>query len=338
MNVFFKIIIAIVTIFFIFHYFTKEYLNPYKLIMVFGKKGAGKTTYLTKTAIKAIKKGKKVYSTIEIPGTTLFDPSDIGFYDFEPESIVLIDEVGMVWDNRDYKNFKPQTRDFFKLQRHAKLKIYLFSQTFDIDKKLRDLTDEMYLLNNRLRIWSSARRIDKTITISKSVDAEGNKMNSTLVEDYKFAPIIFPGSLELTFIPRWVVFYDSYEYIYKQLINGSYTEFSERAEPFLDNKYFRRYLRNKMKTKAWNSIKELSKKIWSWLKQMPRRCTEQLQCSASRVAAFFQRTSNTLLEKKEKYFPQDPEDIANEKALMEFYEKGNKKYVEEETEETNKNE
>ena len=105
-----------------------------------------------------------------------FDPNDIGFYDFEPESIILIDEVGMVWDNRDYKNFKPQTRDFFKLQRHAKLKIYLFSQTFDIDKKLRDLTDEMYLLTNRLRVWSSARRIDKTITISKSVDAEGNKV------------------------------------------------------------------------------------------------------------------------------------------------------------------
>ena len=319
MNVFFKIIIAFIILLFIFHYLTKEYLNPYKLIMVFGKKGAGKTTYLTKTAIKAIKKGKKVYSTIEIPGTVLFNPTDIGYYDFDPESIVLIDEVGMVWDNRDYKNFKPQTRDFFKLQRHAKLKIYLFSQTFDIDKKLRDLTDEMYLLTNRLRIWSLARRIDKTITISKSIDAEGNKMNSTLIEDYKFAPLIFPGSLEITFIPRWIVFYDSYEYIYKEMIHGIFQEFSERALPFLDNKYFKKFLRNKIKTKIITDLKNLAHTIWLWLKALPGRCREQLRISVSRVAAMFKRTSNTLTKVSEKIHPIDPEDAANEAALMEFY-------------------
>ena len=319
MNVIFKILFWFIAILLIFHYFTKEYLNPYKLIMVFGKKGAGKTTYLTKTAIKAIKKGKKVYSTISIPGTVLFDPKNIGFYDFEPNSVVLIDEVGMVWDNRDYKNFKTETRDFFKLQRHCKLKIYLFSQSFDIDKKLRDLTDEMYLLNNHLRIFSTARRIDKTITISKSVDSEGNKMNSTLVEDYKFAPIIFPGSIEFTFIPRWAVFYDSYEYQYGTMISGIYQEMSERALPFLENKYYRKYLRNKLKTKVLTDAKDLALRSWSKLKQMPRLCREQLQSSGSRVAAFFKRTSNTILEKKEKYFPQDPEDVANEEALLKFY-------------------
>ena len=323
MNVFFKIIIWIIVIFFIFHYFTKEYLNPYKLIMVFGKKGAGKTTYLTKTAIKAIKKGKKVYSTIEIPGTTLFNPADIGFYDFIPESVVLIDEVGMVWDNRDYKNFKPQTRDFFKLQRHAKLKIYLFSQSFDIDKKLRDLTDEMYLLTNHLRIWSFARRIDKTITISKSVDAEGNKMNSTLVEDYKFAPIIFPGSLEITFIPRWTVFYDSYEYVYKQMIKGTFTEFSERAKPFLENKFYRSFLRKKLISKVCTSVKLTCIALWMKIKQIPSLCSEWLQSSGSRVATLLKTTSNHLVKVSEKIHPQDPEDVANEEALMKFYEKGN---------------
>ena len=48
--------------------------------MVIGKKGSGKTTLLTKLAIKAIKQGKTVYSTVEIPGTYLFDPLQVGDY------------------------------------------------------------------------------------------------------------------------------------------------------------------------------------------------------------------------------------------------------------------
>lgn len=215
----------------------------------------------------------------------------------------------MVCDNRDYKNFKQQTRDFFKLHRHAKLKIYLFSQTFDIDKKLRDLTDEMYLLTNRMRVWSFARRIDKTITISKSIDSEGNKMNSTLIEDYKFVPLIFPGSLEITFIPIWIVFYDSYEYIYKEMIHGIFQEFSERALPFLDNKYFKKFLRNKIKTKVVTDLKNLAHTTWLWLKALPGRCREQLRISVSRVTAIFKSTSNTLAEVSERINPTDPFDI-----------------------------
>ena len=65
-------------------YFSFKYRNPYRLIMVFGKKGSGKTIFLTKIAVNAIHKGKTVYSTVEVPGAVLFDVQNIGLYTFPP--------------------------------------------------------------------------------------------------------------------------------------------------------------------------------------------------------------------------------------------------------------
>ena len=53
---------------------TQKYVNPYKLIMIFGKKGSGKSTTLTKLALQHIKKGWTVYSTELIPGTYYIKP------------------------------------------------------------------------------------------------------------------------------------------------------------------------------------------------------------------------------------------------------------------------
>ena len=222
----------------VFLLLTNKYLNPYKLIMIFGKKGSGKTTTLTKIALKELKRKRKVYSTVEIPSTYLFNPDDIGTMTFEPNSTVLIDEVGMIWDNRDFKNFKPAVRDFFKYQRQYKLKIYLFSQTFDIDLKLRNLTDEMYLLSNCFRVFSVARRISKKITIKECADG-----TSTLSDTYEFYPLLF-GGLKFTFIPRYISFYKSYDPKKLAYINGTYLELNDVQKRYLSS---RKWLFDKFK-------------------------------------------------------------------------------------------
>lgn len=104
----------------------RKYLNPYKLIMVFGKKGSGKSTTLCKLAFMYHKRGWTVYSTENTPFSYKIDPDQIGFVQLQPHSILLVDEVGMIWDNRNYKSFRPEVRDFFKLQRHYKIRCYLF--------------------------------------------------------------------------------------------------------------------------------------------------------------------------------------------------------------------
>ncbi|WP_420913655.1 hypothetical protein, partial [Intestinimonas butyriciproducens] len=62
----------------IYHLKTKKYVNPYKLIFIFGKKGSGKSTLLTKYALDYLKRGWNVYSTETCPGTYHIRPEDVG--------------------------------------------------------------------------------------------------------------------------------------------------------------------------------------------------------------------------------------------------------------------
>lgn len=188
-----------------------KYRNPYKLIMVFGKKGSGKTTFLTKTAIKYIKKGRPVYSTVYVPGAHLFDVNKIGIMGFPRNSVIFIDEVGMIWDNRNFKNFRPEVRDYFKLQRHYGHTVYLFSQTFDIDIKLRNLTDSMYLVRCHMGWFSVAKKIRRDIML---VEPTGES-EARIADSLEFEPfwmLLFGAPTRIfTYIPHWTRFFDSYE-------------------------------------------------------------------------------------------------------------------------------
>lgn len=187
-----------------------RYRNPYKLIMVFGKKGAGKTTLLTKLAIQYRKEGRPVFSNVEIFGCFKLDPQDIGKKEYPYNAVILIDEVSLIWDNRDFKSFPKHVGRYFRLQRHYKNTVYLFSQNFDIDKKIRDLCDEMYLLTNFMGWLSIARRIKKTPTLHQpETDSSGSsKQEGFITEDFRFD---LPTTWIWTYIPRYIKFFNSFE-------------------------------------------------------------------------------------------------------------------------------
>lgn len=206
-------IIASVLMFLIlfFGYHFIRFRNPYKLIMVFGKKGSGKSTLLTKLSLKYGKKGRPVYSNVPVCGAYLYDTSAIGRISFPEGAVIFVDEVGMIWDNRNFKNFNNSVRDYFKLQRHYKHTVYLFSQSFDIDKKLRDLTDNMYLITNVFNAFSVARRITKSITISHG--DKNSTGESRLIDDMHFDSILLApfGGIRITYLPKYAKYFDSFE-------------------------------------------------------------------------------------------------------------------------------
>lgn len=136
----YKFLLFLILACFVYHLLTKKYINPYRLTMVFGKKGSGKSTLMVRLAYKYLAKGWSVFCTEKLDGCYWIDYKDIGYKNIPPNSLLLIDEVGMLYDNRNFKEFKPAVRDWFKLQRHYKVRVYMFSQSFDVDKKLRDLT------------------------------------------------------------------------------------------------------------------------------------------------------------------------------------------------------
>lgn len=193
----------------IWHLLTRKYLNPYKLTFVFGKKGSGKNTYLAKIAYQHMAKGWRVYSNVDIPGCYQIDSSDIGKFMIPRESVVLLDEVGLIWHSRDHKTFPKHVLRWFKLQRHYGVKVYMTSQDFDCDKALRILADDMYLLVAKLRVWSYGKRIIKYPDL---VSTSGEDSEKRLADQLKFDSLLFfwCGSRILTWIPRWVKYFDSF--------------------------------------------------------------------------------------------------------------------------------
>lgn len=185
----------------------RNFKNPYKLYMIFGKKGSGKSSYLAKLAVKYRRKHYHVYTNmddINIPGVRLIDAKKIGEFVPEPHSVILLDEVGMLYDNRNYKEFRPAVRDFFKLQRHYKCIVYLASQSFDIDKKLRDLTDEMYLCTCVSGMFGIVRPITKKITLTEA----SSFGESRIADNLKFKWIF---SWKVNFLPKYVKYFESFK-------------------------------------------------------------------------------------------------------------------------------
>lgn len=211
-------------------YYSAKFKNPYKLYMAFGKKGAGKSTMMVKLTAKYLRKGWTVYSTNEIPGAYKIDPKDIGKYAFEPNSCLLVDEVGMIWDNREYKNFKPEVRDWFKLQRHYQACVWLFSQTWDIDIKLRNLTDKLYLVINYFNCITVCKEIKRKITVVKpSENAESRIADELVISPFFLAPF---GARLFIWVPRWVKYFDSFEAPALQTKVWPKIEYPEGRSPF----------------------------------------------------------------------------------------------------------
>lgn len=84
----------------------------------------------------------------------------------------------------------------------------MFSQAFDVDKQLRELTDQMYLISNVFRIFSWGKRILKKPTLKENKE-DGS---GTIVDDLRFDSIFFFmfGSRMLTYIPRWTKMFNSF--------------------------------------------------------------------------------------------------------------------------------
>lgn len=200
------LVVFILFFVFVFRFLTRKYRNPYKLYLIFGKKGSGKSSYLVKLAKRYQKKKYIVYTNMEditLPDVRIIHPEDIGEFVPESNSLLLLDEVGILYDNRNYRQFKPETRDFYKYQRHYKVVCYMASQTYDVDVKIRNLVDGMFLVQNVFTVFSLIRPIKKTITLTEAT-SEGE---SRIAENLKFRSIL---DWKLMYIPKYGKYFESF--------------------------------------------------------------------------------------------------------------------------------
>lgn len=215
-------IICLVVFIFIFKK-SREFSNPFKLIMIIGKKGAGKSTSICALSNKYISKGWTVYSTEDTPGTFKVYPDQIGYTEFEPHSVLFIDEIGLIWHSREFKSFAKEVREWFKLQRHRKLKVYCFSQAFDIDKGLRDLCDEIWLIKCYFNIFSVRKKIIKNLDVADRKDQSSDAANGGFIDELKIVPWIVPGARKFVYIPKYAGYFNSYEARKLNIVNYPFT-------------------------------------------------------------------------------------------------------------------
>lgn len=174
------------------------------IIGIFGLPGQGKSTFLTKCAHKCLR-GKSfmgipahqnVFTNFECTGCYKLDFDKLGVYCFE-DALILIDEIMLLADSRDFKTFPARLKYFMSHHRHYHCDVIWCSQYWDdCDKKIRVLTDHYYLMQK----YGSFTVVKP---IQRYLGTEGGKM----VDDYRTAP---PISWRFCYRPRWYKYFDSF--------------------------------------------------------------------------------------------------------------------------------
>lgn len=136
---------------------------------VIGLPRSGKSTFLAKLAKKYQKKGLTVYSNFYIKGCYQLDFDLLGKVDYH-DCVMLIDEISLFADCRNFKEFGKDLVYFFTNHGHYNILIWWCSQSADCDKKIRNLTESLYYVRPAPFGFSYLRRIEKGINTDTMTD------------------------------------------------------------------------------------------------------------------------------------------------------------------------
>lgn len=184
--------------------------------LYFGLPGCGKTTWLTKLALDAVRKGKYqfVYTNVHlnVPGVTIIDNECIGTYELE-NCLLLIDEATLFADSRDFKNFSKGRLEYFLEHRHRCADIILFTQQWDgVDRKIRVITDRVYYVYKGCFTGfciSKCWRVPYGI-LFPDPKKTGEKLGE-IIQGYSKPPIYVRLFAKWIYRPKYYRYFDSWE-------------------------------------------------------------------------------------------------------------------------------
>ena len=127
-------------------------------------------------------------------------------------------------DNRSYKTFSNELRDFFLLHRHLGVDIIYATQNYEnVDKKVRDLTSELWYMSKSvipiLSEFTTTKRIYRNINI--------NENTSELTLGYRFCNLIegiFVSNFKIILRRKYYKYYNSWD----ELNMKERTDYEER--------------------------------------------------------------------------------------------------------------
>lgn len=180
------------------------------IIGIFGLPRSGKTTTACAIAQKARNHKRflselrtdydHVFTSFYCQGCCKLDFNDLKKYAY-PNSLIIIDEISLYADNRQFKNFDDNLLYFFKMHGHFHIDLVWLSQSAgDADKKIRDVTDTLYLLEpSKIPDYSVIKKIYHNYSFK----------NRAITDCYDIA-----SRLEWKYFSRkkWYQYFDSYEH------------------------------------------------------------------------------------------------------------------------------
>lgn len=179
----------------------------------FGLPGCGKSTMLAKIATKELRriaKGKSKYehvlSNYYIEGCERLNFDMIGCVDMS-ESLLIIDEISLDADSRDYKQFSKNLKQFFILHRHYGCDIIYATQQYDgVDRKIRELTHDLWYMK-KCGVFTYATAIYRHITITEDSDIKVGYVFPNIFR------MIFDlkHNVRICYRPRYYQYFDSFE-------------------------------------------------------------------------------------------------------------------------------
>ena len=179
---------------------------------IFGPPGCGKSSVLTLIAqkeLKKIQKGKSkynaVYTNFNCKGCIKINFRDLGHYYYH-NALIILDELTLSADNRSWKTFPQESKEFICLHRHFNTDIIYTVQDWSrAEKTIRENTVNLYYCTRFLLHFSILRPIFRTICINEYI--------GELIQGYRLPNIseLLTGGLKFYFIKKAWSYYDSYD-------------------------------------------------------------------------------------------------------------------------------
>lgn len=183
--------------------FNLRSLGP--VTIFFGLPRSGKTTFCAYLVHKMRRKGL-VYSNTPIIGSIPYDArSELGTAAFQSGSLIILDEAGLEFNNRNFGKFSDATIRFMKLIGHYKCRMVIFSQSYDdMDITFRRLASSYYLVT---RSVFPGFTLIKKVYRKIGVDDNDHTIKDLYFEDKPFLAFFRAGRI---FRPFYYKLFDSY--------------------------------------------------------------------------------------------------------------------------------
>lgn len=196
---------------------------------IYGKPGGGKTTYVARIAqinylkscfcdkfprLRFLRKLLGVYDEVyctdeTVAHTTLVSYTNLGKWKPARNSLLLLEEAGIGLDGRKFKLLSDDAAYLFALARHLGCDIIWSSQTVDVDKKLRQRTHKIYLIE---KSWIPGHSRLIPIEYAVDVDDATHKMDDmyTRPRGFKVFVLWLLRRVKYIYRPFWYKCFDSF--------------------------------------------------------------------------------------------------------------------------------